>query len=150
MTRLRLALAQYSRKSWLTPWSLPALNTTTPSCLESPTNFFTDFHSFRTLLPGSLHKPSTARLILIIQLLWLPVPYQTDFKLFSLHSKLFITWLLPISQTPKTYTPSHSLPSSSAGLLSVRDFSLTTMGGRAFSHTAPRLWNSLSFSTSIN
>ncbi|KAF7669336.1 hypothetical protein LDENG_00196650 [Lucifuga dentata] len=39
-----------------------------PSCLESPTNSFISFNSFRTLLPGPLHTP-----------------------------KLFITLLLPIS-----------------------------------------------------
>ncbi|KAF7655261.1 hypothetical protein LDENG_00058620, partial [Lucifuga dentata] len=80
---------------------------------------------------------------LLIQLHWLPVPYQIDFKTIlltfkSLHS-LAPTYLTDLLQT---YTPYCSLRSSSAGLPSVRDFNLT-MGGRAFSHTAPRLWNSL-------
>ncbi|KAF7644333.1 hypothetical protein LDENG_00224020 [Lucifuga dentata] len=98
------------------PWSHPTLTTAAPFCLESPTNSFTDFNSFRTLLPRSLHKP-----------------------------KLFITLLLPISWifSFRPYTPSHSLQISSAGLLLVRDFNLTIMGGRAFFHTVPRLWNSL-------
>ncbi|KAK5908874.1 hypothetical protein CgunFtcFv8_016895 [Champsocephalus gunnari] len=41
------------------------------------------------------------------------------------------------------YTPSRSLRSSSAGLLTVPTPRLVTMGAQAFSCTAPRLWNSL-------
>ncbi|KAF7655172.1 hypothetical protein LDENG_00060000, partial [Lucifuga dentata] len=41
------------------------------------------------------------------------------------------------------YTPSHSLPSSSAVLLSIPTFRLSIMGAVAFSCSAPRLWNSL-------
>ncbi|KAF7652304.1 hypothetical protein LDENG_00098620, partial [Lucifuga dentata] len=39
--------------------------------------------------------------------------------------------------------PSPPLRSSSAALLSVPPFRLSTMGARAFSCSAPRLWNSL-------
>ncbi|XP_047193206.1 uncharacterized protein LOC118282716 isoform X2 [Scophthalmus maximus] len=43
----------------------------------------------------------------------------------------------------QTYTPSRSLRSSSAGLLALPDIKLSTVGARAFSHAAPKLWNSL-------
>ncbi|KAF7646390.1 hypothetical protein LDENG_00188450, partial [Lucifuga dentata] len=48
-----------------------------------------------------------------------------------------------LSELLHPYTPSRSLRSSSAVLLSVPPFRLSTMGARAFSCSAPRLWNSL-------
>ncbi|KAF7642335.1 hypothetical protein LDENG_00259820 [Lucifuga dentata] len=48
-----------------------------------------------------------------------------------------------LSELLHPYTPSRSLRSSSAILLSVPSFRLSTMGARAFSCSAPRLWNSL-------
>ncbi|KAF7644839.1 hypothetical protein LDENG_00214900, partial [Lucifuga dentata] len=48
-----------------------------------------------------------------------------------------------LSELLHPYTPSRSLRSSSAVLLSVPSFRLSTMGARAFSCSAPRLWNSL-------
>ena len=41
------------------------------------------------------------------------------------------------------YTPSRTLRSTSAGLLTIPTPHLSTMGARAFSCSAPRLWNSL-------
>ncbi|KAF7662130.1 hypothetical protein LDENG_00245680, partial [Lucifuga dentata] len=48
-----------------------------------------------------------------------------------------------LSELLHPYTPSRSLRSSSAVLLSVPPFRLSSMGARAFSCSAPRLWNSL-------
>lgn len=44
----------------------------------------------------------------------------------------------------QTYTASRSLRSSSAGLLALPAIKLSTVGARAFSHAALKLWNSLS------
>ncbi|KAF7651104.1 hypothetical protein LDENG_00116010, partial [Lucifuga dentata] len=48
-----------------------------------------------------------------------------------------------LSELLHPYTPSSSLRSSSAVLLSIPTFRLCTMGARAFGCSAPRLWNSL-------
>ncbi|KAF7652861.1 hypothetical protein LDENG_00091350, partial [Lucifuga dentata] len=48
-----------------------------------------------------------------------------------------------LSELLHPYTPSQSLQSSSAALLSVPSFRLSTMGARAFSCSVPRLWNFL-------
>ncbi|KAF7642640.1 hypothetical protein LDENG_00254050 [Lucifuga dentata] len=49
-----------------------------------------------------------------------------------------------LSELLHPYTPSHSLRSSSAVLLSVPTFRLSTMEARTFSCSAPRFWNSFS------
>ncbi|KAI5626977.1 hypothetical protein C0J50_13475, partial [Silurus asotus] len=41
------------------------------------------------------------------------------------------------------YNPPHSLRSQNSGLLVVPRIANSTKGGRAFSHLAPKLWNSL-------
>ncbi|KAF7655728.1 hypothetical protein LDENG_00051610, partial [Lucifuga dentata] len=48
-----------------------------------------------------------------------------------------------LSELLHPYTPFRSLRSSSAVLPSVPPFRLSSMGARAFSCSAPRLWNSL-------
>ncbi|KAK7918637.1 hypothetical protein WMY93_009921 [Mugilogobius chulae] len=78
------------------------------------------------------------------QLHWLPIKQQINFKLLlttfkAIHNLApsYISDLLHIS------TPSRSLRSSSSLQLSVPSSRLVTMGGRAFSRSAPQLWNSL-------
>lgn len=75
---------------------------------------------------------------------WLPIRFRVDFKILMLTYKalhgltpLYITELL----TP--YTPVRDLRSSEAGLLIVPNTRLKSMGDRAFSANAPKLWNSL-------
>ena len=80
----------------------------------------------------------------LIQLHWLPVPYRIIYKNLLLTYKalhnLAPTYLRDLLQD---YTPSRSLRSSSAGLLTVPTPHLSTMGARAFSCSAPKHWNSL-------
>ncbi len=70
--------------------------------------------------------------------------------LFSCKNVLFLTYkalhnLAPhyLSDLLHLYTPLRSLRSSSADLLSVPKFKMSSFGGRAFSCVAPKLWNSL-------
>ncbi|XP_041959638.1 uncharacterized protein LOC121718626 [Alosa sapidissima] len=80
----------------------------------------------------------------LLQLHWLPVTQRVQFKILLLTYKALHN-LAPnyITDLLESYTPSRSLRSSSAGLLKVPKMNLSTMGERAFSHTAPKLWNSL-------
>uniref|UniRef100_A0A4W5LES3 Reverse transcriptase domain-containing protein n=1 Tax=Hucho hucho TaxID=62062 RepID=A0A4W5LES3_9TELE len=78
------------------------------------------------------------------QLHWLPVQFRIQFKVLlltfkSIH-KLAPPYLSDLLQGP---TSTRSLRSSSSIHLSVPPARLTTMGSRAFSRSAPRLWNSL-------
>ncbi len=61
------------------------------------------------------------------------VTYKT---LHNIGPTYFSDLLLP-------YVPARSLRSSSEGLLVTSKFRLVTMGSRAFSVVAPRLWNAL-------
>uniref|UniRef100_UPI003AAD7030 uncharacterized protein n=1 Tax=Centroberyx gerrardi TaxID=166262 RepID=UPI003AAD7030 len=81
---------------------------------------------------------------ILIQLHWLPVQYRIDYKNLLLTFKALHN-LAPtyLSDLLQDYIPSRSLRSSSAGLLTIPTSRLSTMGARAFSCTAPRLWNSL-------
>uniref|UniRef100_A0A4W5LPR8 Reverse transcriptase domain-containing protein n=1 Tax=Hucho hucho TaxID=62062 RepID=A0A4W5LPR8_9TELE len=77
------------------------------------------------------------------QLHWLPVQFRIQFKVLlltfkSIH-KLAPPYLSDLLQGP---TSTRSLRSSSSIHLSVPPARLTTMGSRAFSRSAPRLWNS--------
>ncbi|XP_062400145.1 uncharacterized protein LOC134089717 [Sardina pilchardus] len=81
----------------------------------------------------------------LMQLHWLPVAFRINFKVLLLAYKslnnsapTYLTDLLEV------YTPARPLRSSSAGLLRVPDVNLCTLGERAFSYIAPKLWNSLS------
>lgn len=80
----------------------------------------------------------------LIQLHWLPVHYRIDYKNLLLTFKALHN-LAPIYITDllQEYTPSRTLRSSSVGLLTIPSSRLSTMGARAFSCSAPRLWNSL-------
>uniref|UniRef100_A0A8C2GF31 Reverse transcriptase domain-containing protein n=1 Tax=Cyprinus carpio TaxID=7962 RepID=A0A8C2GF31_CYPCA len=75
---------------------------------------------------------------------WLPIKFRISYKILLLTYKAlnglapaYLTSLLP------RYNPSRSLRSQNAGLLIVPRITKSTKGGRAFSHLAPKLWNSL-------
>ncbi len=75
---------------------------------------------------------------------WLPVRFRIDFKIFMLTYKA-LHGLAPhyLSQLLSVYTPSRDLRSSDSGLLVIPPTRLRSMGDRAFSSCAPKLWNSL-------
>ncbi|KAI2663088.1 Collagen alpha-5(VI) chain [Labeo rohita] len=73
-----------------------------------------------------------------------PVKFRISYKIALLTYKAlnglapaYLTSLLP------RYNPSRSLRSQNSGLLVVPRIAKSTKGGRAFSHLAPKLWNSL-------
>ncbi|KAK5916289.1 hypothetical protein CgunFtcFv8_011289 [Champsocephalus gunnari] len=81
---------------------------------------------------------------ILTQLHWLPVRYRIDYKnILLLYKAVHNLAPIDISDLLQEYTPSRTLRSSSVGLLTVPSYRLKTMGARAFSCSAPRLWNSL-------
>ena len=81
---------------------------------------------------------------LLIQLHWLPVAYRIQFKVLLLtYKSLHNNTPTYLSDLLESYTPARSLRSSTAGLLHVPKANLSTLGERAFSYIAPKLWNSL-------
>ncbi|KAI2657273.1 RNA-directed DNA polymerase from mobile element jockey [Labeo rohita] len=75
---------------------------------------------------------------------WLPIRFRISYKIALLTYKAlnglapaYLTSLLP------RYNPSRSLRSQNSGLLVVPRIAKSTKGGRAFSHLAPKFWNSL-------
>ncbi|KAI5100987.1 hypothetical protein C0J45_9973, partial [Silurus meridionalis] len=74
----------------------------------------------------------------------LPVKFRIDYKLLLLTYKA-LNGLAPmyLSSLLTRYNPPRSLRSQNSGLLVVRRIAKSTKGGRAFSHLAPKLWNSL-------
>ncbi|KAG1925393.1 hypothetical protein F2P79_025577 [Pimephales promelas] len=78
------------------------------------------------------------------QLHWLPVQFRIQFKIL-LHTFKAIHNLAPpyLSDLLHIATSSRSLRSSSSFHLTVPPARLVTMGSRAFSCSAPQLWNSL-------
>ncbi|KAK0141394.1 hypothetical protein N1851_021597 [Merluccius polli] len=103
----------------------------------------------------SLELNSAARIIsqtpsfhhitpILQQLHWLPINFRINFKIL-LHTFKAIHNLAPpyLSDLLHTATSTHSLRSSSSIHLTVPSARLTTMGSRAFSRSAPKLWNSL-------
>uniref|UniRef100_A0A671XW58 Reverse transcriptase domain-containing protein n=1 Tax=Sparus aurata TaxID=8175 RepID=A0A671XW58_SPAAU len=85
---------------------------------------------------------------ILIQLHWLPVQYRIHYKNLLLTYKalhhLAPTYLCNLLHE---YSLSRTLRSTSAGLLTIPTPRLSTMGARAFSCSAPRLWNSLTHKT---
>ena len=83
----------------------------------------------------------------LMHLHWLPVEYRVHFKILLLTYKVLNgqapRYLLDLLQH---YTPKRNLRSSSACLLQQKRFRLSTYGSRAFSVTAPLLWNKLPLS----
>jgi hypothetical protein len=75
---------------------------------------------------------------------WLPVKQRVEFKIILLTFKA-LNGLAPIyiSDLLKPYTPTRNLRSGGRLLLKEQRYKLKTYGGRAFSITAPKLWNSL-------
>ena len=78
------------------------------------------------------------------QLQWLPVTHRINYKLL-VFTFMAIHNLAPpyLSDLLHINIPTRSLRSSSSIHLSVPPARLSTMGGRAFSRSAPQLWNSL-------
>ena len=65
-------------------------------------------------------------------LLWLPIPERIDFKL-----------LLVTFKSLMMYRPTRTMRSVDKGHLVQADYNLKTYGYRAFSHVAPKIWNSM-------
>ena len=78
------------------------------------------------------------------QLHWLPIKHRIDYKIL-INTFNAIHNLAPpyLSDLIQINTPTRSLRSASSTNLTVPPARLSTMGGRAFSRSAPRLWNSL-------
>uniref|UniRef100_A0A3B5PRX1 Reverse transcriptase domain-containing protein n=2 Tax=Xiphophorus maculatus TaxID=8083 RepID=A0A3B5PRX1_XIPMA len=75
---------------------------------------------------------------------WLPTKFRIEYKILLYTFKaLYNLSPLYLSNLIHIATPSRSLRSSSSIHLSVPSVRLTTMGSRAFSRSAPQLWNSL-------
>ena len=81
---------------------------------------------------------------ILYHLHWLPVHFRVHYKILLLTFKALHN-LAPqyLSDLLRLYTPLRSLRSSSADLLSVPNFKMSSFGGRAFSCVAPKLWNAL-------
>uniref|UniRef100_A0A3B1KDD6 Reverse transcriptase domain-containing protein n=1 Tax=Astyanax mexicanus TaxID=7994 RepID=A0A3B1KDD6_ASTMX len=78
------------------------------------------------------------------QLHWLPVKFRINYKILLLTFKAIHNLSPPyLSNLLQVVIPSRSLRSSSSIHLTVPTARLTTMGNRAFSRSAPQLWNSL-------
>lgn len=75
---------------------------------------------------------------------WLPIRYRIQFKILLFTYKALHD-LAPsyLSDLLHVYVPSRTLRSSASVTLVVPSVRLTTMGGRAFSYTAPKIWNTL-------
>lgn len=75
---------------------------------------------------------------------WLPIKSRIDFKILLLTFKA-LNGLAPpyLKDLLHPYTPARTLRSQNAGLLIVPRVGKCTVGGRAFSHRAPLLWNAL-------
>ncbi|KAI5615005.1 hypothetical protein C0J50_8864, partial [Silurus asotus] len=74
----------------------------------------------------------------------LPVKFRIDYKLLLLSYKA-LNGLAPmyLSSLLTRYNPLRTLRSQNSGLLVVPRIAKSTKVGRAFSHLAPKLWNSL-------
>ncbi|KAF7710425.1 hypothetical protein C0J45_1613, partial [Silurus meridionalis] len=74
---------------------------------------------------------------------WLPVKFRIDYKLLLLTYKA-LNGLTPmyLFSLLTCYNPSRSLRSQNSELVVVPKIAKSTKGGRAFSHLAPKLWNS--------
>ncbi len=81
---------------------------------------------------------------ILFNLHWLLVSIRVQYKILLLTFKALKGLAHSYLSDPlSSYTPSRSLRSSSSELLCVPRFRLSSMGGRSFSVTAPKLWNSL-------
>uniref|UniRef100_A0A4W3JUK4 Tetratricopeptide repeat protein 39B n=1 Tax=Callorhinchus milii TaxID=7868 RepID=A0A4W3JUK4_CALMI len=80
----------------------------------------------------------------LARLHWLPIPQRIKFKILTLTYKA-IHGLAPsyLSDLLSPYLPARTLRSSGSGLLHIPRPNRPTIGVRAFSLSAPRLWNSI-------
>ena len=80
----------------------------------------------------------------LITLHWLPVQYRIDFKIAVLVYKC-LNNLAPsyLSNLIELYSPQRTLRSSNSLLLSTNVGKFKTLGDRAFSVSAPTVWNAL-------
>lgn len=99
-------------------------------------------NSAARILTGT--RPSEHITPILITLHWLPVHFRIEFKTLVITYKALHN-LAPsyIYDLLSGYVPTRFLRSSSTGLLVTPKFRLSTMGARAFSCAAPRLWNAL-------
>ncbi len=76
---------------------------------------------------------------------WLPIKFCITYKILLLAYKA-LNGLAPAYLTSllSRYNPTRSLRLHNYGLLVVFRIAKSTIGGRAFSHLAPKLWNRLS------
>ncbi len=75
---------------------------------------------------------------------WLPIKFHISYKILLLTYKALNGSAPAYLTSPLScYNPSCSLRSQNSGLLVVPRIAKSTKGGRAFSHLAPKLWNSL-------
>ena len=98
----------------------------------------------KTILNKSLREHVTPCLI---TLHWLPVRFRIKYKIAILVYKC-LNNLAPeyLSDIIKPYTPSRSLRSSNANLLTPQSTHYKTLGDRSFSVAAPTVWNDLPLS----
>ena len=75
---------------------------------------------------------------------WLPVSFRIDFNILLITFKA-LHGLAPsyIADMSEYHNPGYSLRSANKALLDIPDTKLVTMGDRAFSARAPKLWNAL-------
>ena len=91
------------------------------------------------------HSRKSTHITPVLQFLhWLPVRYRIDYKIILLTYKA-LNNLAPnyICDLIQTYSPGRTLRSANKSLLYTTKFKRSSYGGRAFSHAAPKLWNSL-------
>ena len=78
------------------------------------------------------------------ELHWLPVEQRINFKIILLTFKCLHDMApLYLKELVKPYEPKRTLRSSSKNLVDTTNFNLRTYGFRAFSVSAPTLWNAL-------
>ena len=78
---------------------------------------------------------------------WLPILARIDFKLLLLTFKFTEFLALPyMEELLVRYRPTRALRSADKGLLVQTKYNLKTYGYRAFSHAAPKIWNSMQVS----
>ena len=81
---------------------------------------------------------------LLRHLHWLPIKARTEYKVASLAFQLFDGTLPPsLSKTIKKKDVLRSLRSSNERLIDLQRHKLESAGGRAFSISAPKIWNGL-------
>ena len=81
---------------------------------------------------------------LLKELHWLPIKTRLEFKIQVMAFKIVKGQAPPyLCELLAPYEPVRALRSCDQNLLNMPSFRLQTFGGRAFSVTAPRLWNQL-------